>query len=128
MTKLKNNLLVFVFVAGCAVLILPFLNGKGSAVYSQAGNSISGIVFGVGRQPLGEVYVELMDEFSRTLQRARTNGSGRYAFYQLGSGRFKVRVLPYATDYEEQEQDVEIINFSHPSTDGTVQFGFSNEV
>jgi Tfp pilus assembly protein PilF len=85
---------------------------------SGQGNSISGIVFGVDRRPVPDVDVELLDDFSRTLQRVRTNGSGRFSFYRLPSGRFKVRVLPFRTDYEEQEQDVEIVNFSRGSGSG----------
>ncbi|MEP7149781.1 MAG: tetratricopeptide repeat protein [Acidobacteriota bacterium] len=79
---------------------------------AQRGNSISGHVFGADRLPIGEVNVELLDDLSRTIQRGRTNASGRYYFYGLPAGRFKVRVLPLGTDYEDQEQDVEIVNFS----------------
>lgn len=93
---------------------------SGSAVLSfgQIGNSISGQVFGINRQPVSDVYVELRDEFSRTVSRSRTNGSGQYSFYRVPSGRFIVRVLPFGTEYEEQEQSVEITNFITPSGTG----------
>src|SRR4051794_3935083 len=92
------------------------------------GNSISGGVFGADRRPVSDVYVELRDEFSRTLQRGRTNSGGRFSFTGLASGRFKVAVLPYELPYEEQEHEVEIVNFSRPSGNGSFPTGFSSEV
>ena len=74
--------------------------------FAQGRNSISGIVFGESRTPLGEAYVELLDELGTTIIQTRTNGSGRYAFYGLSSGRFKIRVFPVGTDYMEQTQEV----------------------
>jgi len=74
--------------------------------FSQGRNSISGLVFGESRTPLENVYVELLDELGTTMIQSRTNGSGRYAFYGLSSGRFKIRVFPVGTDYMEQTQEV----------------------
>jgi tetratricopeptide (TPR) repeat protein len=74
-----------------------------------------------------ELVVELMDEYSRPLQRARTNGSGRYAFTGLSYGRFKIRVSPFGTDYEEQEREVEIVNFSAAGSAGGRVSGSSSE-
>jgi len=82
------------------------------SVAGQGGNSIGGHVFGVDRRPLSDIHVELLDDLSRTLTRARTDASGRYTFFGLSSGRFKVRVMPFGTDYDEQEQDVEIVSFT----------------
>ena len=73
---------------------------------SQGRNSISGLVFGESRTPLENTYVELLDELGTTIIQTRTNGSGRYAFYGLSSGRFKIRVFPVGTDYIEQTQEV----------------------
>jgi len=72
----------------------------------QGRNSISGIVFGESRTPLENAYVELLDELGTTIIQSRTNGSGRYSFYGLSSGRFKIRVFPVGTDYMEQTQEV----------------------
>lgn len=74
--------------------------------FSQGRNSISGIVFGESRTPLENAYVELLDELGTTIIQSRTNGSGRYSFYGLSSGRFKIRVFPVGTDYMEQTQEV----------------------
>jgi len=109
------------------VLLLPFISEHVS-VHAQGGNTISGQVFGANRTPVADVNVELMDDLSRTLGRARTNAGGRYFFPRLSSGRFKVRVLPYGTEYEEQEQEVEIINFSRGTAGGGLRTsGITNE-
>lgn len=73
---------------------------------SQGRNSISGLVYGESRTPLADTYVQLLDELGSTITQTRTNGSGRYAFYGLSSGRFKIKVFPVGTDYVEQIQEV----------------------
>lgn len=78
----------------------------------QGKNSISGIVYGEARRPVADVYVELMDEMYRTVAQTKTNGAGRYVFSGLPEGYYKVKVLPYGTDYEEQVQEATIVNVS----------------
>jgi tetratricopeptide (TPR) repeat protein len=72
----------------------------------QGRNEISGTVFGESRHPVADVYVELLDDVNSTLQRARTNQTGRFSFIGLVNGRYVVRVLPYGTDYLEASQEV----------------------
>jgi tetratricopeptide (TPR) repeat protein len=121
------KLFVFIVFAGLTVSI-PFLSPQTSGAYAQQGNSISGLVFGQSREPISDIPVELMNEFSQTIAHTRTNGSGRYVFHQLPQGRYMVRVLPYGTDYDQQEQSVEIYNFTTRDGQGNVRrSGFSNE-
>lgn len=105
------KLYVLVVFAGLTVF-MPFLSPKTSGVNAQSGigNRISGYVFGFQRTPLDRVDVELLNDYYQTIQRTRTNGSGLYVFAGIGPGRYVVRVLPFATDYEEQEQSLEIVN------------------
>lgn len=95
--------------------------------YAQFGNSISGHVFGPQREPLSDITIELLDDFSRTIARTRTNASGRYFFNNISSGRYRIRILSLGTDFQEQEQDVEIQNFTRSDRGGgaTVS-GFQN--
>jgi tetratricopeptide (TPR) repeat protein len=79
---------------------------------AQNRNRISGHVFSEGRQPLMDLRVELLNEVYSTIAYTRTNGSGLFAFGGLSDGRFKVRVMPFGTDYEEQTKDVYIHNVS----------------
>jgi tetratricopeptide (TPR) repeat protein len=100
-----------------------------SSTIAQQGNTISGVVFGLHRTPLPDVNVELLDEFNRSINRTRTDGAGQYFFSGLGSGTFTVRVLPYETEYKEQEQSREIVNIqsSNPITGESRTGGLSNE-
>ena len=119
-----NVAILFIALA----ILIPSLSPKTSGVYAQGGNSISGQIFGYEREPLYDIYVELLNEYSQTVNRVRTNGSGRYNFFGMGPGRYSVRVLPYGTDYEEQTQSVEIVNFVRESPSGERRLsGFSNE-
>lgn len=97
-------------------------------INAQPGNSISGYVFGFERQSVSDINVELLDELSRTVGRDRTDSSGHYFFHGIGSGRFQVRVMPFGTDYEEQIQEVEIVNIIRQTASGETRVsGFSNE-
>ncbi len=79
--------------------------------FSQNRNTITGQVFDEQRRPIAQVYVELQNEVYSTLARSRTDGSGRFLFTNLSSGKFYVRVLPYGTNFEEQTQEVEMVSF-----------------
>ena len=76
----------------------------------QGKNQISGYVSGPDRRPVAEVYVELLDDYYATRGRVRTDGAGHYIFNSLPAGNYKVRVLPFGTNYLEQTQDVTITN------------------
>lgn len=112
-----------------SALLFGFLFIFYGSAFSQGGNSVSGHVFGADRRPIADVHVELLDDLNRTISRTRSNASGRYVFYGLSAGRFRVRVMPLATNYQEQEQDLEIVNFARASGVGdTRTMGHSNEV
>lgn len=94
---------------------------------AQFGNTISGYVFGLKRQPISDVTVELYDDYSRSIGRTKTNASGRYVFSRVSSGRFRVKVLSFSLDYEEQEQEVEIQNLNIVDASGrSVTSGLDN--
>ena len=100
----KSARFLIVFISS----YLLFLTGQAFA--QQSRNTISGYVFDQQRKPLGEIYVELQNEVYTLLARTKTNNSGRYFFSNISAGRFYVRVLPYGTNFEEQTQEVEIVN------------------
>jgi len=83
-------------------------------------NSISGNVFGESGRPLSDVYVELLDDVGNTISRTRASGGGRYSFYNIPNGQFKIRVLPYGTDYIEQTRAVSLIPVSAVPGSGSV--------
>lgn len=89
-----------------AIAITVLISAVVPVTASQGRNSISGLVFGEGRVPVADTYVQLLDELGQTITQTKTNGSGRYAFYGVASGRFKIKVFPVGTDYLEQIQEV----------------------
>ena len=114
---MRKNVLTVIYSVGLSLGLIGFapvffFDSGSFRAYAQFGNSISGHIFGPQRQPLPDITVELMDEFSRTIARARTNSAGRYFFNRISAGRFRIRVLPLGLAFEEQEQDVEIQNIS----------------
>ena len=96
------------------LLVVAMLLNIVAAVSAQNRNSITGFVFSAERRPVSNVPVELANEVYQVLQRTRTDGSGRYFFTGISSGRFIVKVLPLGTNLEEQSQEVEIINIPRP--------------
>ena len=98
-----------------------------ASAFGQAANSIGGHVFRSDRTTLEGITVELLDDFSRTLTRVRTDSTGRFIFSGLSSGRYQVRVLPLGTNYEEQEKEVEIQNFTRSDSRGNrITSGFDS--
>lgn len=90
------------------------------AAVLQGRSSISGYVFDATRRPLPDVYVELMDDVYGSIGRHRTDSSGRYVFHGLSEGRYKVKVLPYGTNYREEVRDVSLTNISPVPGTGAV--------
>jgi len=103
------------------ILASPSLSAKRFGAYAQ--NSVSGYVYGANRQRLADLYIELLDEFGRTIQRGKTTGAGYYEFRGFGSGAFIVKVFGLGTDYEEQEQRIEIVNTVVATPDGGYRRG-----
>src|SRR5882724_4396778 len=78
----------------------------GSVLVPQSRNEISGTVFGESHRAVADVYVELLDEVGSTIGHSKTTYSGRFTFVGLSNGTFKIKVLPFGTDYREQIQEV----------------------
>ncbi len=124
--KFQAKLPSILFSINSIIFIILMLGSF--SIFAQNGNSISGQVFGSQRQPLNDIDVELQDQFSRMIQRVRTSAGGRYLFRNLSAGRYRIFVLALATDYEEQSEEIEIVNFTTQSRTGEVRTsGYSNE-
>jgi Flp pilus assembly protein TadD len=113
--------IVFLMAASAAAQTPPPVGSPASSstFNSQRGpsNSISGFIFDADtRTPLADVYVELITDTFTTIRRLKTDGSGRYTFVGMNTGQFRIRVLPYNTNYMEETQDVEIVNYQVGST------------
>lgn len=126
---------------GCAVMaapcqltaqgaIAPVASARPALINSapQLGNSINGHIFDTSRRPIAQIYVELMNDVYQPIARTRTDGSGRFNFSNLSSGRFKIKVLVTGTEFIEQTQDIEINNFGRNGPGGTIFSRESREV
>lgn len=90
-----------------AVIILAI--GLASSISAQT-NRISGFVFTSGRQPVPQIWIELLNDFNSVIQRTRTDGSGFYSFIGMSAGRFTIRIMTAGTNLEETSADVEVVN------------------
>ena len=106
----RTHLVFGVFVL--FVILFVSQNGFGAS-------TIQGIVYDKQRNALPEMEVELLNDYYQTLNRARTDGSGRYQFNGLSDGRYTVRVFAFRYDLEDQDQAVEIITQTVRGTEGT---------
>jgi tetratricopeptide (TPR) repeat protein len=88
---------ILIFIA-----LVPFIAGQANR------SSIGGMVFDEQRRPVGQINVELLNDFNSVIQRTKTDGSGRFIFRGISWGRFQIKVMPLGTNLEEQIQDVEI--------------------
>lgn len=103
MKKSRQLILGLVIILALAVI---------KDTFGQARNEISGTVFSELGRPLADVYVELVTDLGTSLNRIRTSASGRFTFGGLTNGTYRVRILPYGTDYREQTQEVTLANIS----------------
>jgi tetratricopeptide (TPR) repeat protein len=89
-------------------------------IYAQGGNSVSGIVYGDSGRPVADAHIELLTDTYTTLRRTKTNASGLYYFRGIPNGNYKIRVLGYGTNYEEQTQSVSLVPISAIRGSGAV--------
>ena len=89
-------------------VLLAFLLIPIGAFAQQGRSSITGFVYGPGRERLADIRVELENDTGGMLGYTKTDASGRFIFRGVPFGRFSVRVMPTATDLGNQTQDVEV--------------------
>ena len=92
-----------------------------SSGVAQGRNAINGTVFNDSHRPVADAYVELLDDYNSTLGRSKTDGSGHFTFNGLVDGRYKVKVVPYGSDYLEQTQDVVLASVSAIAGSGSAR-------
>ena len=99
MSELNLKKIAFEFILVCGIILFS------QNIYAS---TIMGIVYDNQRNPLPDVDVELLDDFYRLINRARTSTSGRYEFGGLKDGRYTVRIMAFRFDYMDENASVEI--------------------
>ncbi len=94
------------------IMLFVFQNAFGAS-------TIQGTVYDKQRNTLSEIEVELLNDFYQAINRARTDGSGRFQFNGVRDGRYTVRVFAFRYDLEDQEQPIEIITQNIRGGEGT---------
>jgi Tfp pilus assembly protein PilF len=87
-------------------LALIFPAKSASAATTQGRSSIYGSVYGEGRRPVADVYVELLDDVNSSIRQMKTDMSGRFQFNGLVDGRYMIKIRPGNTGYLEYSQQV----------------------
>lgn len=88
------------------IFVLSFLFVFFQSVFAQS--TISGTIYDKQRNALPEIEIELQNDLYQTINRAKTDGSGRYSFAGLRNGRYYIRVFAFRYDLEDQTQEQEI--------------------
>lgn len=80
-------------------------------------NRIEGRVYDENRNPIVDANVELMDDVGGMLSHTRSTSGGRFSFFGVSSGRFKIKVLAPRSNLVPQTQDVEVVNLRANGSD-----------
>lgn len=89
-------------------------------------STIEGSVYDSNGNPLSDVFMELLNSDGQMLQRARTDGTGRYRFDGLPDGRYSVRAMAFNKDFFDETKPVVIQTQNIRGGEGstTVQLDF----
>jgi hypothetical protein len=85
----------------------------------EAASTITGAVYDKQRNALTDIDVELLNDYYQSIQRTRTDGSGRYHFNGVSDGRYTIRAYAFRYDLMDQEIPLEIITQSLRGGEGT---------
>jgi Tfp pilus assembly protein PilF len=80
-----------------------------SATAQAQRNAINGTVINTSRQPVPDMWIELLNDVDSIIKRTRTDSTGRYSFQGLSFGTFQVRPVTSGTPYRSQTVRIELI-------------------
>ncbi len=89
-----------------------------ASTVSFAASSLQGTVYDKQRNALPDIDIELLNDNYQSLQRTKTDGSGRYYFNGLSDGRFTVRAFAFRYDLADQDIPFEIQTMTVRGTEG----------
>jgi tetratricopeptide (TPR) repeat protein len=104
---------VMLFMAPAWLTISPvnlFASEKASTALV---NRIEGIVWSPERQPVPDIYVELLNDSFSTAGRVRTSSSGRFSFMGMPAARYTVKVLTGGSIYLEYAEYIDLVTYTN---------------
>ena len=99
--------LVYGMFISAILFVLP--HSSISAAHMAFTNRIEGQIFDEHRNPVGDVFVELLNDVNSMISTRKASSSGLFSFAGLSTGVFTVRVLPLGKGYLEQSQSIQFI-------------------
>ena len=76
-------------------------------------NRIEGIVWSPERQPVPDIYVELLNDSYSSAGRVRTSSSGRFTFTGMPAARYTVKVLTGGSIYLEHTESIDLVTYTN---------------
>jgi Tfp pilus assembly protein PilF len=111
-----------ILVLACAAFALSPAERRPSAATSGVlVNAIEGTVYDPARRPVPDLWVELQNEFNITYGRIRTGATGRFTFSGIRPGHYVIRVYTTGTNFQEQTQEVDVVNVVQNASDVVYQ-------
>lgn len=98
--RLTRSILIKTGIAYFAIILF--------AQTTFAISTIEGTVYDSSGNPLSDIFMELLNDYGQMLQRARTDGTGRYRFDGLSDGRYSVRAMAFNKDFFDETKPVVI--------------------
>lgn len=71
-------------------------------------NSINGLILDRNQNPVGNIQVELLDEYERFLRVVKTSSAGIYMFQGLRAGNYYVQVRVDGTNYKPAKERIQV--------------------
>lgn len=99
MRKIYQQIVIVI----AAIVLLPFLSNAAYKAHAQGFNSIEGYVTGVGRQPIPDLNVELLDWSGQTRGHARTDTRGYFQFRGMARGIIGYGSIPLGPIMKKQK-------------------------
>ncbi len=98
----------YIFCVFCLSVTLLFVSKPDVfAAFPLFLNRIEGQLFDEERHPVGDMYVELLNEVGSPLSTRKATTTGRFSFAGLSAGSFRLRVLPSGKNFLEQTKDIQ---------------------
>ena len=104
---------IMLLMASAWLIISPvnlFASERGSTALV---NRIEGIVWSPERQPVSDIYVELLNDSFSTAGRVRTSSSGRFSFMGMPAARYTVKVVTGGSIYLEHAENIDLVTYTN---------------